>query len=92
MPNSIVYRGPAGELRAGPETAATLGPWTLTQIPGGDGFRVSAALRERNEHWLAYRPLTLVLPFGRREWRFRDVDVIPGEPCEIRGTGSPEIR
>lgn len=80
--------GPSGELRYGYQVVARLGRWSL------DATAIEAQVIEANTFWLdGDGPFTLVVPVGRREWRWSGVQVLDqGPPMRIRVHGAPELR
>lgn len=81
--------GTSGELRLGYQVAARLGRWTLT----AEGA-FEAAVVEVNEFWISQPgSRVLIVPLGRRQWVWRDVDLLDqGPPLRLRVTGAPELR
>ena len=65
----IEARGVSGELRAGYQLAARLGPWEMAQ--GQNSVSLRATVHERFEPWWSWRPLDLALYIGGVEWSWR---------------------
>jgi len=69
-------RGNTGELRAGYQCAAKLGPWTARKNSAGY-FVVEGEALEVDSYWIAHRPLELRLFMGKSpaRWTWTNVDV-----------------
>ena len=75
MAHGIEIHGFSGELRIGGRCAAKLGNWELRPCEGA--ARVSAALLEKDDFWLEQDgSFTLVLSWGTRERRWRNITVL----------------
>jgi len=64
MPNKVVMRGAAGEVRWSYHRAAELGAWTL------EGDQLSARLLTSDTFRLSQSPLTFVVPRPQGAWHW----------------------
>lgn len=91
----VTMQGLSGEIRVAGRVAYRLGRWELQPEGGEDApFRVSAEVAETDDYWagqLEGNRADVVLDLVTRRWRWRDVDVTPGQPLSVRGRGHPEI-
>lgn len=67
-------RGKSGELRAGYQSAARIGPWTATKSSSGN-FVVEGEALSVDSYWIKHKPLELRLFLGSMYWRWIDVEV-----------------
>lgn len=88
MPNALLARGVAGELRKGYQVAVRLGAWTLS------GDTVEAAASEVHPFWLEQAGACgLRLHVGQKAWSWREVEVLATTPSvRVRVVGSPDVR
>lgn len=87
---SFTMRGQSAEVRAGHETAVSLGRWELVRTD--EGFTLTAPCLSCNAYWLTagYR-LDLLVSVGRASWRWRNVEVSGDGPITVMGSGHPEV-
>ena len=86
--------GIGGELRVGYQCAAVLGAWSLEATPTVPMLRfvITARIVTSNTYWLATRPLTLCLQFGRFRWAWEHVcPVVDGRQLQLTVTGKPQV-
>jgi hypothetical protein len=83
-------RGKSGELRAGYQQAAALGPWKATR-DGDGGWTVEAKAVHVHDYWISYQPLTCVLNVGiDGRWRWCGVEMLNRDAMTFRVTGEAE--
>lgn len=92
MFHSLRVQGQTGRIRVGYQTAATLGPYTLTPA-GQETWEVSAAVQTADAFWLTQAPRVLELAVGQQRWRW-PADGLMVASGTVTGTvtGRPERR
>lgn len=70
----MLVRGPAGEVRWGYHTAATVGPWMITRDAGA--LQLTATVTETNAFRISQRPLVFAVPHSHGVWRWPIVEVL----------------
>ncbi|HAM40661.1 MAG TPA: hypothetical protein DCP69_04830 [Candidatus Omnitrophica bacterium] len=81
-------------MRVGYQTAATLGPWTLTRTRSGPipEYEADASLSSCDAFWSQQGPMDLELTMGQRIWAWAQVQPsLTAESLTVTLLGGPSI-
>lgn len=92
MFHKLALRGQDGRIKVGYQTAAILGPYSLTPC-GPHEWTVNASVKTADAFWLSQTPRLLEVQVGAQRWRW-PADRLVVDGATITGTvsGRPERR
>ena len=89
----VRVEGHTGALCVGYQVAATLGVWALELLPElPRRYRFEAKVTAVSEHWLAQRPIDVVVDVGPKRWLWRGVEPsLAGATLTLTLQGMPQV-